>query len=399
MATPPILEERMAEISTPAQPAPTSEADDLATVLETLRIDFAQRADQFDRTGEFPHINFRELHQHGLLSLTVPKRFGGSEAPLRTLAQVIASVARGDPSTALILAMQYLFCDLAARSPGWREAQRDLVFRSVLDDGALINGLRVEPDLGTPARGGLPATIARRSSDGWSISGRKIYSTGSPGLTWMLVWARSDEPVPRVGGWLVPRNAAGVSIVDSWDHLGMRATGSHEVVLDNVQVPLNHALDIKEVGAHQGRLDEQFSLWNTVLISTLYDAVARNARDWFIQWLKSRKPANLGASLSTLERFQEAVGRIDSLLFANQVLLDAAIAGPTTQEGIGYLKYLTSSNSIAVVEETIKLSGNPGLSRGNPLERYYRDVLCSRIHTPQNDSILSGAGKLALAQR
>jgi alkylation response protein AidB-like acyl-CoA dehydrogenase len=78
------------------------------------------------------------------------------------------------------------------------------VAEDAVRNGALINALRVEPDLGTPARGGLPATTAVRTADGWRISGRKIYSTGSHGLSWFSVWARSDDPDPLVGAWLVP---------------------------------------------------------------------------------------------------------------------------------------------------------------------------------------------------
>ncbi|MFN5408709.1 acyl-CoA dehydrogenase family protein, partial [Bradyrhizobium sp.] len=100
--------------------------------------------------------------------------------------------------------------------------------------------------------------IARRTPDGWRISGRKIYSTGAPGLSWMLIWARSDEPKPRVGGWLVPGDAPGVSIVESWDHLGMRATGSHDVTLDDVLVPLEHGPEYQDDVAENVRLDTQF---------------------------------------------------------------------------------------------------------------------------------------------
>ena len=58
--------------------------------------------------------------------------------------------------------------------------------------------------------------------------------------------------------------------------------------------------------------------------------------------------------------------------------------------------YTVTGNAIRVVELALQLSGNHGLSRRNPLERHYRDVLCSRIHTPQNDAILVAAGKRAL---
>jgi alkylation response protein AidB-like acyl-CoA dehydrogenase len=76
---------------------------------------------------------------------------------------------------------------------------------------ALINALRVEPDLGSPSRGGLPATIARKTETGWRLRGRKIYSTGAPILKRYTVWAKTDEPNVRVGLFLAHRRDPGSS--------------------------------------------------------------------------------------------------------------------------------------------------------------------------------------------
>jgi alkylation response protein AidB-like acyl-CoA dehydrogenase len=118
--------------------------------------------------------------------------------------------------------------------------------------------------------------------------------------------------------------------------------------------------------------------------------------------LRSRIPSNLGAALATLPRFQEAVGEIDRLLRVNRRLIASATAEIDADPqalGLvepGQIKLTVTSNAIQAVERALELSGNPGLSRANPLERYHRDVLCSRIHTPQNDSILVAAGRAAL---
>ena len=62
----------------------------------------------------------------------------------------------------------------------------------------------------------------------------------------------------------------------------------------------------------------------------------------------------------------------------------------------GLIKREVTGNAIKAVERALELSGNRGLDRHNPLERHYRDVLCSRIHSPQDDSILVAAGRAAL---
>jgi alkylation response protein AidB-like acyl-CoA dehydrogenase len=125
-----------------------------------------------------------------------------------------------------VLAQQYLFHGALRANPGFSSALKDRIFRSAAEDGAFVNSLRVEPELGTPIRGGLPATIARRTSTGWALSGRKIYATGSPVLAWNAIWARTDEAEPRVGPFIVPAGAPGFTIEETWRQLGMRASGA-----------------------------------------------------------------------------------------------------------------------------------------------------------------------------
>jgi alkylation response protein AidB-like acyl-CoA dehydrogenase len=81
------------------------------------------------------------------------------------------------------------------------------------------------------------------------------------------------------------------------------------------------------------------------------------------------------------------------------VLLDTAARGEVTGAEAGLVKHLVTENAITVVEQALKLTGNPGLTRNNPLERHHRDVLCGRVHTPQADVVLTGAGRAAFAAR
>jgi alkylation response protein AidB-like acyl-CoA dehydrogenase len=381
-----------------------------AALLARLSAQFAATAADHDRSGAFPRENFEALQAHGLIGLVAPAAHGGGSATLATARRVIAAVARGEPATALILTMTYLQHHALTRGDNrWPPQLRERVTRDAVEHGALINALRVEPALGSPARGGLPATTARRDGNGWKIDGHKLYTTGIEGLTWLAVWARTDEAVPRTGVFLVPRNAPGVRVIASWDHLGLRASGSHEVVFENVAIDLGHAVDLRapadwapdagsqtDIDAHATQ-----QAWMVVLLGSLYDAVAQAARDWLVGFLNRRAPGSLGAPLASLPRVQENVGDIEALLRTNRVLLDDATgavdnghAPPAADSGL--LKYTVTNNAIRVVELALQLSGNHGLTRQNPLERHYRDVLCSRIHTPQNDAILVAAGKRAL---
>ncbi len=385
----------------------------LADVLTDLAARFAATAAEHDAQGSFPHQNFAQLHQYGLIAEVVPALYGGGGAGLADARRIVAAVAGGDAATALVLTMTYLQHRAIGRTDSsWPEAVRHQVFRSAVEQGALINSLRVEPELGSPARGGLPATVATRVGDRWRLRGHKLYTTGIPALRWLAVWARTHEPEPRVGVFLVPRPAAdtaGIRVIESWNHMGLRASGSHETILDDVWIPIENAVDIRPpaawapAGASQADIDANIDqqAWMVVLLGSLYDAVARAGFDWIRQFVRERVPGSLGQPLATLPRVQESIGEMAALLQASRVLLDDAAArtdagtAPAATES-GLIKYTVTSNAIRVLELALQLSGNHGLSRNNALERHYRDVLCSRIHTPQNDSILTAAGRVAL---
>ncbi|MDZ8184154.1 MAG: acyl-CoA dehydrogenase family protein [Nostoc sp. ChiSLP02] len=386
----------------------TFRAKDLATIpnifqrVEALAKDFATRAAAHDKDGSFPFENFTALYEADLLSLSIPREFGGQDLGLETICGAIEGIAHGDASTALVLTMHYLQHAHAARSRRWHPEVYKRVCRESVEGIALLNAARVEPELGTPARGGLPATIAQRTTEGWRLTGHKQYTTGSPILSYFVVWARTTEDEPQVGNFLVPRDLPGLRIVETWDHLGMRATGSHDLILENVLIPLEYAVDIRPISAMPA-FDPLISSWGSLTVSALYLGVATAARDWLTKYLWERSPSNLGEPLATLPRFQTALGEMEALLFANRKLIyslaqdiDKGEYEPNVGLQAQTVKYLTTTNSIRAVEIALELTGNPGLLKKNPLERHYRDVLCSRIHTPQNDVILQSLGKSAL---
>jgi alkylation response protein AidB-like acyl-CoA dehydrogenase len=265
---------------------------------------------------------------------------------------------------------------------------------------ALINALRVEPELGSPSRGGLPATIARRTETAWRLTGRKIYSTGAPILKWYMVWARTDEPETRVGLFLVPAGLPGTRMVETWDHLGLRASGSHDVIFEDVTFPLDHEIDVRKPEQWRGPDITQAAV-QAVFLGAIYDGVARAARDWLIKFLKERVPASLGAPLAMLPRAQEILGSIEAKLAVNGRLIDSFARDFDDGVSIGaaeasIVKLTVTNNAVAVIEDALSLTSNHGLSRANPLERHYRDVLCGRVHTPQDDSTRVSLGRTAL---
>ena len=370
---------------------------DLERLPEVTRA-LAANAERNDRTADFPAEGIRLVHQAGLLTATVARRYGGPGGGLADTARILGALGRGDPSVALISAMTMFTHAAEAAAPTWPDDVYRAALAESVTDPVLINALRVEPELGTPARGGLPKTVARGigggDGAGWSVTGRKIFSTGAEGLRYMAVFARTEDAEPRAGSFLVRNDAPGITIERTWDHLGLRASRSDDVSFDATPA-LAAILD--------PRPDASLMAWNSLGLSSLYLGVASAARDWLLKFLSERSPASLGAPLATLPRFQTAVGEIESALGSAADLVDALARRVDDGDQAALarapaVKLVATRAAIGAVEQALALTGNNGLSRKNPLERHYRDVLCSRVHTPQDDSITLAAGRAALGR-
>jgi len=124
------------------------------------------RAALHDRDASFPFENFNQLSEAGLLALTVPTALGGSGAGALDAARIINILGKADPSTALVLSMHYIQYLVMARSPHWPGRLARKLARETVEGVALINALRVEPDLGSPSRGGLAGDDRAQDRDG-----------------------------------------------------------------------------------------------------------------------------------------------------------------------------------------------------------------------------------------
>jgi alkylation response protein AidB-like acyl-CoA dehydrogenase len=296
--------------------------------------------------------------------------------------------------------MHFLGHATLARERRWAPEIYERMCRESVAGIALLAPLRVEPELGTPARGGLPQTVASRCSDGWRLNGHKIYATGSPIVRYFNTWGRTDDDPPLLGRFLVTRDTPGMRIVETWDHLGMRASRSDDVYFEDALLPAELAVDLRPPEGWAGGQDRSTAGWNELVLSALYHGVATAARDWLVAYLNDRAPSNLGAPLASLPRFQTATGEIQALLYASERLIYGCAAnidsGGADGKKAPLVKYHTTTNAIRAIDIMLSLTGNPGLMRRYPLERHHRDILCSRIHTPQDDTILLNAGKAAL---
>lgn len=363
----------------------------LATFTEIA----AERAEWVDRTASFPGETLQALYDAGLYDALF-----ADDVTLVELSRIVQAVSQGDPSAGLILVNSIHAVEKQKARGVWPERVYE-AFTDALARGPVhLNSARAEPDLGAPARGGLPATTAARSADGWVLNGRKAYVTGARDLDYQFVWAKTDEPTVRVGHLIVPRGTPGIEVVDTWDHLGLRGSGTHDVVYTDVVVPEDHFLEIPFTnGIYVDPVGRGGP--SSLLHAVIYLGVARAAQAAFARFAHERVPSALGRPIARTERIQSVAGEVEGLIVQAEELLYGLTA--RAQEGDAdairrtqIAKPLVARGAIEAVQVAVAALGNPALSRRNALERHLRDVLCARVHPPQEDAARVSVGRRVL---
>lgn len=367
---------------------------DLSGVVEKL----ANAAPAADASASFPWDGIRAVHDAGLLELTVAARHGGREIGLGDLVRLMAALGRGDPSVALISLMTLFAHRHQAQRGFWPEELYLRLLAEARKGPVLLNAARGEPDLGSPARGGLPQTLARRTTGGWSISGTKRFVTGSTGLSYFLVWASTDETPQRVGTFVVLARAPGIRIIENWKSLGMRATVSHDVEFADVAVDRDDVLAL--TGTEIAEQDNRATAEGTLVLTGIYLGVAEAARDAFLAFAAGRVPANLGFPISRTERIVALAGEIDLLVQgARQLIFDAVDHAAHEPDKLLRARLLAGRQLRQAVQVAVTALGNPGLSSDGGLERHFRDIQSVLVHAPQEDTVISLLGRAAFAAR
>jgi alkylation response protein AidB-like acyl-CoA dehydrogenase len=365
-------------------------------IAEDLAARFAKRAARHDLEGSFPFDNFADLREAGYLKLTVPREFGGDGISLYELVLLQERLAYGDGSTALAVGWhlgQVLHIGITGKWPDNIFAE---LCRSVVSDGTMINTFASEAASGSPSRGGRPETTAIPVDGGWRITGRKTFSTLSPILDRFVVSAYI--PVEDcVSDFLVHRTD-GVSLVETWDVLGMRATGSHDVLLDGVFV----SKDMRLVG----KGTDDGSGW-LLHIPACYIGIAMAARDFALEFARTYRPNHMNEPIASLPSVQHSIGKMEiELRTARSLLYTAAERWdretedrPSLKPELGLAKYVVTNNAINIVDLAMRIVGGTSLSRNLPLERYYRDVRAGLHNPPMDNAVIQALATAALSER
>jgi len=376
-------------------PAPDLSDEGLAKVTAEI----AQYAEEYDRTAGIPWKGLEVIHRARLTTARVPADRGGPEISDLDAARAVIAVGEGDPSVAIILVNTLLTTKPLAGIGQWYEPFYTDFLEKSAQRLTLANFAGAEPDLGASARGGRPATNVTRSGDGWLLNGRKGWVTGGRALDYLIVHvvALQDGQDPQVGIVTLPADRPGISWLDTWDHIGLRASNTHDVVFDNVELPYGAFAAVDRPATATSR-----PLPASVLAHTgLYIGVARAARSAFREFTRNRVPTSLGKPIADTDRIQTVAGELDlqiataeTLLYGT--LLRAAAGDESVAPQITIIKTAITRAVINATQTAVAALGNPGLTRHNALERHLRNALCVRVHPPQEDAALLAAGKRVL---
>jgi alkylation response protein AidB-like acyl-CoA dehydrogenase len=376
----------------------------LAYRLATER--FAPRAEKYDREASFPHDDFNDLREAGLLALCVPARYGGLGAGFETYCLVAEQIARGNASTALMynmhcttLLMMGEITDqmaLPADVRALHERRRARVFREVVERGAVYGQPHSEPvELGLADQlkvgGRRFGTRAERVEGGYVVNGRKFFVSLAGAADYYATPALllGDGPwIARTLYLAVPRDAPGVEFQGEWDPMGMRATVSRDMVLTNVFVPEEASL-LPPGGF--GTLYDTFP-HGALSFSATFLGLMQAAYDFTLTYLTGRVPGSPGLQTEAPAKGY-AVAQMLFTLEAARALFYRSISechldpGQEVEQRARAAHVTIQRGVVEVTAEAIRVCGGRAMLKRHPLERYARDARAAALMRPWTQDI------------
>lgn len=348
----------------------------------------AAHATAHDMEDSFVEEGFARLKTAGFFKALVPEEFGGGGTSITTLADCIRIIARQCGSTALAFSMHSHIVAVAA----WR----------LKHQGAPMEGLlrRVATeDLVLVSTGGndwlSSGGEAERVEGGFRITARKPFASGSAGgdLVNTSCFYNDPEAGPVVLHFGVPLSADGVRIERTWQVMGMRGTGSNDVVFDGVFVP-DAAIAGRRPAGEWHMLFHIICKMAFALIYSAYLGVAEGARDLAMLGAAKKSPDPLIA---------QTAGEVENALLQARlahahalVIAEEWAPGPETTSAAMQCRQLIGQAAIRTVEKSLELAGGGAFYRSNPVERMFRDIQAARFHPLQSKPQLDLTGRVAL---
>lgn len=347
----------------------------------------AARADAEDR---FVAENYAALKEAGLVEAGVPRELGGGGAEVRDLCGMLRVLGRACGSTALAFSMH----THQVAIPAWRWRHQKVAAVEPLLKRIAAEKIVLLSSGGSDWING--SGVARKVEGGYRVSGRKIFTSGAAAGNVLMTGAVLEEGGERfVLHFGASMAAAEVSILDTWHTLGMRGTGSHDVVLDELFVP-DAGVALKRKSGEWHPLFQVISTIAFTLVYAAYLGVADKACAIALELAKKRPVTHdmraMAGRMVTELRGAEA---------AHGLMLAAVERNAPSAEAVNDVmmgKVLAADHMLRAVELAMELASGAGFYRAAGLERCFRDIQGARYHALQRAPQAQYAGAMALGE-
>lgn len=364
-----------------------AQADWLALAAALGRT-FDTRAPDIDASGQFVSANYDDLRAHRFFAAAVPQELGGAGLSHQELGAVLRELGKYCGSTALAFAMHTHPVATAA----WRWRNQNAPVEGLLKRVAGEQMVLLGSGGSDWLHGSGKAT---RVDGGFRVDGRKIFASGSPAADLFMTCAVYDDPEagPTVLHFALPMKSPGVRVMSNWHTLGMRGTGSHDVMLEGVLVPDTAVAARRPQGVWHPMM-HTVSMIALPLIYAVYVGIAEAARDIALQLARQRR-----LSAHAVEAAGRLCNEAEAARMALDQMFDAAAGqapGAVTTNRIMCGRTLAARAVLATVEAAMDLAGGAGFYRDAGLERRFRDAQGARFHPLQAGAQQEYAGRMAL---
>jgi alkylation response protein AidB-like acyl-CoA dehydrogenase len=355
---------------------------------------FRARAADLDRTNSYCHEDLAELRELGYLTAAVPQHHGGWGLGLEALGTSQRRMARFAPATALATSMHLYWTGLAADLERAGDTTLSWMSTAAVDGDVFAAG-HAESGNDVPVL--LSTTRAERVPGGYRLTGRKQFGSNGPVWNWLGAHAiDADAPGgPQIIHGFVERSSPGVTVVDTWDTLGMRPTQSHDTTLDGVFVPDARIGRVVPAGREGDPFVGLMNVWALTLISNVYLGIAERAFELAVAWAGRKTSVGIERGAYAYNPMvQHQVAEMYLALDAARATVDRFMAdwragadhGAEWRPLLVSMKWRAVEAAKRVVDIALDVTGGGGMFRGAELERLYRDVRCGGFH-PANDAL------------
>lgn len=359
-----------------------------------LAAEFAACSSEHDRDASHPVENYARLRAEGFLELSIAQAWGGAGASFLDHTIAYEALGQGCPSTALAFNMHASVVMPVLQSAEVPAAAKQRVADLVVRQRQLIGGNFSEPGT-TSLIGERPLSARARAVDGgYSISGRKMFASMLEAADQVIVMTYPDGATSPFAGMLllVPRNAEGRRVEANWDTLGMRATRSDSLILEDCRVP-ESALLFRSDDIRAFRHDYLNWFWGSY--TAVYLGVAVAAYDTLRKLMHARQPFGYVQPLAYHPDVRRHVAEMSAALDAARLvtyrsawLSDTQGPTPETTAALYRAKYLVGEAVSMITRTALTLGGAHGIFKGSRLEQLFRDGALAPIQPPPADFCL-----------